>query len=255
MLAGIVEQAPHDVQSVFAGGQGQRRLVAVLRRQGAHGGGSDVGRIGNDEIVAAAVERREQVGTMQGDARIETVVGDIAARHRQGILGEIDGIDARAGESQSQQDGEAARAGAQVQGVLHRAGIDPGREGVFHEQAGDVRARHDDALVDMEAVVAQPGFVSKIGGRNAFRDAPIDQRGHRFLLGSGEARIEKGLQAVWRQVQRMQYQPGRLVVGILRAVAEEQAGGVEAADCPAQHVAQREQFGGDHRRSSASARS
>ena len=46
-----------------------------------------------------------------------------------------------------------------------------------------------------------------------------------------------------------------LVVGVLRAMAEEQAGFVEAADRPAQKVAQRDQLGGNHVSSSSRQRS
>ena len=57
--------------------------------------------------------------------------------------------------------------------------LDPRRQ-LFAQQFGDEGARHDHALVDIEAVLAEPGLVGQIGGGHALLDAALDHRLHRF---------------------------------------------------------------------------
>jgi hypothetical protein len=116
-------------------------------------------------------------------------------------------------------------------------GFDPGREAVF-EQFGEVGARHDHARIDMEAELAEPGFVQQVGRRQAMDHALLQAFQQRVALAAGKAGIEERLQRIARQVQGGEQDPDRLVPGIVGAVAEMQAGLVEAADGPAQPVAQ-----------------
>ena len=82
------------------------------------------------------------------------------------------------------------------------------------QQLGDERARNDHALVDVEAELAEPGFVRQIGGRHALVDAAREELRHLRALGLREPRVEERLEAVERQVQRVQQQVGGLVVGV-----------------------------------------
>ena len=97
---------------------------------------------------------------------------------------------------------------------------------------------NEDALVDVEAEFAEPGFLREIGRRHAPVDAPFEELGHLRALGLRQPRVEEGLEAVERQVQRMQQQVGRLVVGVGRAVTEGERGFAEARHRVAQPVAQ-----------------
>ena len=64
----------------------------------------------------------------------------------------------------------------------------PGVERAVGQQLGDQRARHDDALVDVEGHALQPGFAGQVGGRLARGDALFDQRFDGGLLVGATAR-------------------------------------------------------------------
>ena len=80
MRAGLCENAPCDVETVLAGGQRHARLGEIFRRQRGHGLGVDIGRVGEDEIVAAPGERREKIALEQRQALTEAALVDVAAR-------------------------------------------------------------------------------------------------------------------------------------------------------------------------------
>ena len=90
---------------------------------------------------------------------------------------------------------------------------DVGRESV-RQQLGDERARDEHALVDVEAEFAEPRLVRQIRGRHAFVDAPREQRAELAALGLRQLRIEERLEAIERQMQRVQQQVRSLVVRV-----------------------------------------
>jgi hypothetical protein len=111
----------------------------------------DIGRIAQDQVVALALDGGEQVGLDRPHAVFERVIGDVAAGHGEGVGRDVDRIDRGIGEGVGHQDRQAAGAGAQVEGAAHGFGIlDPGLEAAF-QQFGEIGARHDDALVHIEA--------------------------------------------------------------------------------------------------------
>ena len=79
----------------------------------------------------------------------------------------------------------------------------------------------------------------EIGGRHALVDASLEELRDLRALGLREPRVEKRLEPVERQVQRVQQQVGRLVVGVVGAVTEGELRLAEARDGEAQPVAQR----------------
>ena len=133
---GLREDAAHEVQPVAAGAERERRLVAVLGAAGCCiDGVGNVGRIGDDQVEAAG-QRLEQIGAHQADARVP--VPTLRARHGERAAEMSEAIDPRAREGARGEDGEAARAGAQVEHALRRRQV--------LQQERDVRARNDDAL-------------------------------------------------------------------------------------------------------------
>jgi hypothetical protein len=110
----------------------------------------------------------------------------------------------------------------------------------------------------MEAELAEPGLVQQVGRRQAMDYALLQAFQHQVALAGRQAGIEEGLKGIARQVQRGEQDPDRFVPGIVGTVAEVQAGFVEAADSPAQPIAQGDQFVGravDHGVSSLSKQS
>ena len=68
-------------------------------------------------------------------------------------------------------------------------------------------------------------------------DATVNDVEHFAALAVGQTRIEEWFQPVQRKMQRMQDQVGGLIVGIVAAVPEKQAGLIEAAHREAQIIA------------------
>lgn len=83
--------------------------------------------------------------------------------------------------------------------------------------------------------------MGEVGGRQAFAHPALDHRLHLLGLAVRQAGIEEGFEPVERQVQGMQDQIGRLVEGIVGAMAEKQFGLVEARHGEAQPVAHGDQ--------------
>jgi len=82
----------------------------------------------------------------------------------------------------------------------------------------------------VEAQALQPGFARQVGQRPAGVDARAQQRGHRRLLRRRDGLAGYGIFeqiGIQRQPERVQYQPGRFVIGVDGAVAKAEPGGIE----------------------------
>jgi hypothetical protein len=102
--------------------------------------------------------------------------------------------------------------------VNERALLNPGRETVS-QKLRDVGPRHDRALVDVEPVVSEPRFVREVRGRLAASDSRVDERLDALELCAFDDPIEMRHERVERKLQRMQYEPGRFIARVERAVA------------------------------------
>ena len=105
-----------------------------------------------------------------------------------------------------------------------------------------MRTRHDDPLVNVKAVVTEPGFLGEVSRWQPLVDAPFDdfQRAVEFI--AGQAGIHERIQPIQRQMQGMQQQVGRFIPGVVTAVPEIELCLVETADGKAHQVAQGEKF-------------
>ena len=86
----------------------QRRLVPAFGRQAPHPLGIDVGRIGNDEVVALALQRREQIALYEPYAALHAMQRDVLAGNSKRILGQVGGIDLGIRKPHRGEDREAA---------------------------------------------------------------------------------------------------------------------------------------------------
>jgi hypothetical protein len=121
--ASFADDAPDDVEPVGTAVEGELRLGAAFRRQRGHAFGIDVRRIGDDQIVALAAERSEEIAAVQRDAVFEAVFADIARGDRERVLGNVHGIDSGARKMPRGEDGEAAGAGAEVEHAFDIGGV------------------------------------------------------------------------------------------------------------------------------------
>lgn len=83
VFANLLEHAAYQIKTVFAAGQRELRFVPVFFRQGRHRFGIDVGRIGNDYVVALFAERCKQIGLDEAQARLQPVVAYVSFSHGQ----------------------------------------------------------------------------------------------------------------------------------------------------------------------------
>ena len=95
MRGRLHEDAAHDVEPVLATRKRERGLVPVFRRQSRHALGVDIGRIGEDEIVAPAAYGREEIAVQEPDAVGASALVDVAARDLERLGGEVCRVDPR----------------------------------------------------------------------------------------------------------------------------------------------------------------
>ncbi len=218
------QDAAHEIQAISAAVQRQHRLLAIFRRQCPHHRLAYVGWIAQDQVVTSAGETGEQIGADQLQALRQLVFAHIAPCHGKRRTGDVDAIDLCTREGVRGNDGKAAGAGAQIQDCLRRLTWFQPRLQTRLQQFGDVRARHDDTFIDIEAVFAEPGFVSQVSGGNTFADAAREQllRASRDVC--GQRLVESCGEVFKRTTQRMHHQPGGFIIGVERAVAVGEAG-------------------------------
>jgi len=175
MGRGTEQDAADDVEAIAASGERTARLAAIFLRQAPHRGRGDVGRVGDDEIVASSAQRAEQIGPEQPDTVAQPVAADVEARDRQRRGRDVGGVDPRAGKAQREENGQVARPGAEVEGARYRPGVrHPGCK-VYTQQPCDMGTRHHDALVHVESEIAEPGLARQVGSRLACADAAFDE--------------------------------------------------------------------------------
>ncbi len=163
--SGPADQPLDELEPGIPGQQGPPRLeIPDVGRQALPFRPRDVGRIGDDEIEldARAAEGREQVAPPELDVPDPVPLG-VAARHREGPLGDVDGLDRGPGQLLGQGDRDAAAPRPDVEDGLGLArreledlfdqafGLGPGhehrrrhfdRDGPEFLSPGEMRERH-----------------------------------------------------------------------------------------------------------------
>ena len=222
------EDAAHQVEPVVARGQRHARLVAVFRRQLRHRLGIDIGRVAQDQVIAPAVQRREEIAAMERDAIAEPMARHVAPRQRQRAGRQVGRIDACARKGERRQDRQATGAGAEIEHALDPARI-ADRQDAVGQHVADEGARDQRPAIGMEAHAVHVGRAHQIGRGQAQAHAGIDQGEQSRPLGRGRPQVQVGIEPIDRQAQRFQHQERRLVAGVGRAVAIGQPRGAKAA--------------------------
>ena len=85
MFVSFSEDAAHEIEPVNSAGVGNGGLSRVFRWEGRDGVCADVGRIGENEIIALTRMRSEQIRLHEKNAVLQPVVGNVALGHGQRI--------------------------------------------------------------------------------------------------------------------------------------------------------------------------
>ena len=107
MARGLGENPSHEIEPIGSAGERQLRLVPILGRKLLHRVRVDVGRIGQDQVVARIAERREQIAFEQRDPLLEIVLGDVDLCDLERLRREVDGVDPGVGKGPASQNREA----------------------------------------------------------------------------------------------------------------------------------------------------
>src|ERR1700676_1515139 len=108
MPGGLLEDAADEGEPVGAAVERKLRLAAAFAVQSRHALRVDIGRIGDNQVVALVTERLEQVAAMQRHPFFKSVVGDIARGDFERASGNIYRIDPRMGKAPAREHGETA---------------------------------------------------------------------------------------------------------------------------------------------------
>ncbi|MCY1428780.1 hypothetical protein D9M71_446770 [compost metagenome] len=169
---------------------------------------------------------------------------DVLVGHFKGLERQVGQHHLGLGEHVSGDDADATRPRAQVQNARRLAGQP--RLKTFFDQLANGRTRHQHAFVDNERHAAEPGLAQQVGGRYTLFDTALEQVLKAYSLVVLEHAVQVAVGHLPWQVHRTQHQQAGFVPGVVGTVTEEQVMLVEAADRPADVVAQRAQTGCDH---------
>lgn len=169
------------------------------------------------------------------NAVLEMMTGHVARGHRQRAGIDIRCVHLRFRKSQGAGDRDATAASSQIKHAADRRRIEPRRK-TARDPLGQRRAGNQHPLVDEERQTREPRLAGKVGGRPALANAPVEQAQDGEPLLRREPGVEIAGVQIKRQMDRLQRQTKRLVQRIVGAMAEMQAGGVEAAGAPANAV-------------------
>src|SRR5882724_9975088 len=131
MPPGLVKNAADDVEAVGSAIEGKLRLGAAFARQSGHANPIDIGRVGDDQVVALVADRPEQVAAVQHHPFLKAEAGNVAGGDVERILGDVDRVDRRVRKAPARQNGKTAGAGAEVEHVFDPSGIVDQADGPF----------------------------------------------------------------------------------------------------------------------------
>ena len=113
----------------------------------------------------------------------------------------------------------------------------------FFKKFGNVAARNQHALVHIEGVLGEPGFVHEIRRGVLVVPARLDVFQNFPVLVLREVRIPEGFEAVKRKLEGAQHKKSGFFPVVGRAVPETHVKALHLAHGPANHVADGVQFG------------
>ena len=104
MIRRLIDDSPHEVETVASSGQSQRGLVPIFVRQAAHRRVRHVRRVADDEVVDAAFEISKEIGLHRSHSVLERVIGDVAFGDRERLGRDVRRVDSRVRKGERSQD-------------------------------------------------------------------------------------------------------------------------------------------------------
>jgi len=220
----VPKDPAREAQAVAAACEGETGFVPVFGRELSQCRGVDVRGIGDDKVEFFRREPRKQVRVDKLDASLKPVAADVSARHRDRGARNVGRAHQRAWKRKRDQDRKAPGPGAQIERPPHpRGACDPGGQALA-QQLGQVRARHDRTLIDVEATISQPGFLDQIGKGPSSAHALFDQLRCDAALDAREFVGEVRRELVVSDPQNVREEPSGFLSRAVRAVPKAHPG-------------------------------
>ena len=115
MTARLIDDPPHHRDAIRAAVERQRRLMPAFRRQAPHAFGIDVGRIGDDEVVALALTGANRSPCSSRTRFFMRCSATFFRATASASLDKLDSIDLRFRKAHRREDRETSRAGAEIE--------------------------------------------------------------------------------------------------------------------------------------------
>ena len=217
-----------EVEAVLAGDQRALRLLLEFGGEASVDAFGLVRRIAEDQVELRTLrQRRHGVRLVQRDTFRQLVVGDVERGHFERLRREVGRVDVRLREALREQDGEAARARADVGHPFHLLDRrQPAGDG-FGDQFHEVRARYDDAFIDAETQATEPGFADEVASGYAIKHTAFDQREEGGLLLGCQGAFEARGELLPGQARGMAHERQGFFLGVHEALAVRDAGRLE----------------------------
>jgi len=214
------------MEAVRAGRKPDLRFVTKLGRPRVHVGLVHIGRVAEDQVVLPTLEIREKVGLHELHSILDPMTLDIDPRHRQCVVGDVDGVNLRVRECARRRNCDAAAPRAEVDRAPHIGLRNPGLKPVL-DQFRNRGARHEHTFIHVETKAAEPRLVDEISQRQ-----PLGDASRREVPDSVDLRVVEftgvdGLGLVVRQAGLCEDEPCGLVPGIVRTVTVTEPGVLE----------------------------
>ena len=226
MSCRVRKDATRDIETVGAGPQREIRLVTILAWQLRHLGVAHIGRVGDDDIVAAPGHRPVQVAFEELHAASNAVPRDVAAREFQGSWRYVHCVDPDLRKRMCAGDRDAPRSGAEIKHATNASWIHPRPErGEYQLREG--RAWHDHPGIHLELESREPHPPHQVCRGYPLVDALGEGREHGCALPRFRPLVVRDCCIGVIEAEHMKHKGGRIVERCAGAVTVHEAGALE----------------------------
>jgi hypothetical protein len=238
VTARFLQNDPYGVQARATRSECDPRLMTILGRQTLQLALPYVRGVRDNNIVRLVTKCAEVVGLQQSQTLPEAMPASVYSCYFECVVGYIDSVDASARKSHRAGDGNASRAGTDVEHASHSTGVDPRGE-LPLDELRDGRPRDEHARIDLKREAGKPGFPGEINSGHALFNTPCDEIASTPLsIRSDALRINRSAR-VMREPKGVKHERRGLVERIFDPVTEENPRALQPASTALDELAYR----------------